>query len=35
MVIVPFTRGRDLRDLKEPTHPGHILQPTTEVRFIS
>jgi hypothetical protein len=33
MVIVPFTKKRDLR-WKEPTLSGHTLQLTTEVRYL-
>jgi hypothetical protein len=32
-VIVPFTRKREFRGLKEPTLSGHKLQLTTEVRY--
>jgi hypothetical protein len=34
MMIVPFTRKRDLRGLKEPTLSGHILQLTTKVKYL-
>jgi hypothetical protein len=34
MVIVPFTRKRDLRGLREPTLSGHKLQLTTEVKYL-
>jgi hypothetical protein len=34
MVIVPFTRKRDLRGLKESTCSGHKLQLTTEVKYL-
>jgi hypothetical protein len=33
-MIVPFTRKRDLRDLREPTLLEHKLQPTTEVKYL-
>jgi hypothetical protein len=33
MVIVPFTRKRDLRGLREPTLSRHNLQLTTEVKY--
>jgi len=33
-MIVPFTRERDLRGLKEPTLSGHTLQLTTEVKYL-
>jgi hypothetical protein len=35
MLIVPFTRKRDLRGLKEPTLSGHTLQLTTEVKYLT
>jgi len=34
MVIVPFTRKRDLRGLKEPTVSGHALQLPAEVKYL-
>jgi hypothetical protein len=34
MVIIPFTRKRDLRGLKEPTPFGHTLHLTTEVKYL-
>jgi hypothetical protein len=34
MMIVPFTWKRDLRGLKEPTLSGHMLQLTTEVKYL-
>jgi len=34
MVIVPFTRKRDLRDLNEPAFSGHTLQLTTKVKYL-
>jgi hypothetical protein len=34
MVVIPFTRKRDLRDLKEPTLSGHKLQLATEVKYL-
>jgi hypothetical protein len=34
MVILPFTRKRDLRCLKEPTVSEHKLHLTTEVRYL-
>jgi hypothetical protein len=34
MVIVPFTRKRDLRGLKEPTLSGYTLQLSTEVKYL-
>jgi hypothetical protein len=34
MVIVPFTRKRDLRGLNEPTFYGHTLQLTTWVKYL-
>jgi hypothetical protein len=34
MVIVPFTRKRDLRGLKEPTLSRHTLQLTTKVKYL-
>jgi len=34
MVIVPFTRRRDLRGLNEPTLLGHALQLTTKVKYL-
>jgi hypothetical protein len=34
MMIVPFTRKRDLRGLKEPTLHRHTLQLTTEVIYL-
>jgi hypothetical protein len=34
MVIVPFTRMRDLRGLKEPTLSGPTLQLTTEAKYL-
>jgi len=33
-VIVPFTRMRDLRGLKEPTLSGYTLQMTTQVKYL-
>jgi hypothetical protein len=33
MVVVPVTRNRDLRRLKEPTLSGHKLQLATEVKY--
>jgi hypothetical protein len=33
MMVVPFTRKRDLRGLKESTLLGHILQLTTKVKY--
>jgi hypothetical protein len=34
MVIIPFTRKRDLRGRKEPSLNGHTLQQTTGVRYL-
>jgi len=34
MMIVPFTKKRDLRGLKEPTLSGHTLHLTTKVKYI-
>jgi hypothetical protein len=34
MVVVPFTRKRDLRALKEPTISGHKLQLATELKYL-
>jgi hypothetical protein len=34
MMILPFTRKRDLRGLKEPTLSGCKLQLTTEVKYL-
>ena len=34
MVILPFTRKRDFRGLKEPSLSGHTLQLTTEVIYL-
>jgi hypothetical protein len=34
MMIVPFTRKRYLRGLKEPTLLGHTMQLTTEVKYL-
>jgi hypothetical protein len=34
MVIVPFTKKRDLRGLKEPTLSGHTLQLTLKVKYL-
>jgi hypothetical protein len=34
MVVVPFTRKRDLRDLKKSTLSGHKLQLTAEVKYL-
>jgi len=34
MMIVPFTRKRDLRGLKVPTLLGHTLQLTTKVKYL-
>jgi hypothetical protein len=34
MVVVPFTRKRDLRGLKERTLSGHKLQLATEVKYL-
>jgi hypothetical protein len=34
MVMVPFTRKRDLRDLNVPTFSGHTLQLTTWVKYL-
>jgi len=34
MVILPFTRKRDFRGLKEPRLSGHTLQLTTEVIYL-
>jgi hypothetical protein len=34
MVIIPFTRRRDLRGLNEPTLLGHTLQLTTKVKYL-
>jgi hypothetical protein len=34
MVMVPFTRSRDLRGLKELTPSGQKLQLTTEVKYL-
>lgn len=34
MVIVPFTRKRDLRGLEKSTLSGHKLQLITEVRYL-
>jgi len=34
MVVVPFTRKRDLRGRKEPTISRHKLQLATELRFL-
>jgi len=33
-MIVPFTRKRDLRGLKEPNFLGHTLQLTTKVKYL-
>jgi hypothetical protein len=33
-VVVPFTKKRDLRGLKEPTLSGHKLQLATEVKYL-
>jgi hypothetical protein len=34
MVIVPFTRKRDLWDIRKPTLCEHTLQPTTEIKYL-
>jgi hypothetical protein len=34
MVVIPFTRKRDLRGLKEPTLSGHKLQLAAEVKYL-
>jgi hypothetical protein len=34
MVVVPFTRQRDLKDLKKSTLCGHKLQLTTDVKYL-
>jgi hypothetical protein len=34
MMIVPFTRKKDLRGLKEPALSGHTFQLTTEVIYL-
>jgi hypothetical protein len=34
MVVVPFTRKRDLRGLQEPTLSRHTLRLTTEVKYL-
>jgi len=33
-MIVPFTRKRNLRYLKEPTFLGHTLQLTTKIKYL-